>query len=59
MESSVDLPHPDGPAMETYSPRWTSRLTPDKARVSTPSVRNTFVNPSSLMTVSFMFPTGC
>src|SRR3954470_3718016 len=49
MESSVDLPQPDGPAMETYSPLRMSMWMPDRACVSTSSVRKTFVTPSSLI----------
>src|SRR5262252_6703784 len=49
-ESSVDLPQPDGPAIDTYSPWPISRCTPESACVSTSSVKNTFVTPSSLMT---------
>src|SRR5579859_8104583 len=46
MESSVDFPQPEGPAMDTYSPGLISRWMPDKAWVSTSSVRKTFVIPS-------------
>src|SRR5437868_6377690 len=49
-ESSVDLPQPEGPALETYSPCAISRWPPDSACVSTSSVKKTFVTPSSLMT---------
>src|SRR6185436_11123024 len=49
IDSSVDLPQPDGPAMETYSPFPISMWMPDKACVSTSSVKNTFVTPSSLI----------
>src|SRR5258708_35548945 len=45
MESSVDLPHPEGPAIETYSPALISRWMPDRAWVSTSSVRKTLVTP--------------
>src|ERR1019366_7926703 len=54
MESSVDLPQPDGPAIETYSPFLMSMWMPDNAWVSTSSVRKTFVTPSSLMRESDM-----
>src|SRR5206468_8569814 len=47
--SSVDLPQPDGPAIDTYSPLPTCRWMPDSACVSTSSVKNTFVTPSSLI----------
>src|SRR5690349_5825874 len=50
MESSVDLPQPDGPEIETYSPRSIRRSIPASACVSTSSVRKTFVNPSSSIT---------
>ena len=46
----MDLPHPDGPAIDTYSPRWISMDTSDRAWVSTSSVAKTFVTSSSLMT---------
>src|ERR1700752_3346847 len=49
-ESSVDWPQPEGPAIDTYSPRAISRCTPESACVSTSSVKKTFVTPSSLMT---------
>src|SRR5258706_5211161 len=42
IESRVDFPHPDGPSIERYSPRRTSRWIPDSACVSTSSVVNTF-----------------
>ena len=38
IESSVDLPQPEGPAMATYSPRSMLRWMPDRAWVSTSSV---------------------
>ncbi len=38
MESSVDLPQPDGPAIEMYSPFLMSRWMPESACVSTSSV---------------------
>src|SRR5579875_4030265 len=46
MASSVDLPQPDGPEMETYSPRCISMWMPDRAWVSTSSVTKTLVTPS-------------
>jgi hypothetical protein len=49
MDSSVDLPQPDGPAIDTYSPLSIWRWMPDSACVSTSSVKKTFVTPSSLM----------
>src|SRR5882724_6068000 len=49
MESRVDLPQPDGPAMATYSPLRMSMWMPERACVSTSSVRNTLVTPSSLI----------
>src|SRR6185369_7683384 len=57
MESSVDLPHPEGPAIETYSPFRISRWMPERAWVSTSSVKKTFVTPSSTISgcaVSFI-----
>src|SRR3954468_413482 len=54
MESSVDLPQPEGPAMATYSPWRMSRWMPERAWVSTSSVRKTLVTPSSLMSESGM-----
>src|SRR5712672_1526305 len=50
MESSVDLPQPDGPPMETYSPRAISTSTCASACVSTSSVAKTLVIPCNLMT---------
>src|SRR2546422_1068870 len=41
--SSVDFPQPEGPEMDTYSPRWISRWIPASACVSTSSVVNTLV----------------
>jgi hypothetical protein len=41
MDSRVVLPQPEGPAMETYSPFLISRWIPDRAWVSTSSVRKT------------------
>ncbi len=46
MASSVDLPQPDGPEIDTYSPFLMSRWIPARAWVSTSSVRNTLVTPS-------------
>src|ERR1700733_14510619 len=43
MARRVDLPQPDGPEMEMYSPRWMSRSMPSRAWVSTSSVTNTFL----------------
>src|SRR5882672_7754160 len=54
MERRVDLPQPEGPAIETYSPFLMSIWMPDNAWVSTSSVRKTFVTPSSLMRESDM-----
>src|ERR1700722_2047927 len=60
IESNVDLPHPDGPAIDTYSPRPMWTLTFDSACVSTSSVEKTLVRSCSLMTgggsVPFMSP---
>src|SRR5262245_29240605 len=49
-DSRVDLPQPEGPAIDTYAPWAISRCTPERACVSTSSVKKTFVTPSSLMT---------
>src|SRR6266545_667721 len=56
IDSNVDLPQPDGPAIETYSPRSTTRSMPASACVSTSSVRNTFVTPCSLINGSMSPP---
>src|SRR5215831_12663248 len=50
IDSNVDLPHPDGPEIDTYSPRAISMLMSSSACVSTSSVTNTFVSRSSLIT---------
>src|SRR3954470_23259241 len=49
IDRSVDLPQPDGPAIDTYSPLLICRWIPESACVSTSSVKNTFVTPSSLI----------
>ncbi len=36
---SVDLPDPDGPMTATYSPCWTSRVTPRSAATSSEPLR--------------------
>src|ERR1041384_4670535 len=54
IESRVDLPQPEGPAMDTYSPCRMSMWMPERAWVSTSSVRKTLVTPSSLMSDSGM-----
>src|SRR5678815_5449823 len=51
IDRSVDLPHPDGPPMETYSPFATSRLTSERACVSTSSVKNTLATDFNLITL--------
>jgi len=48
IERRVDLPQPEGPAIATYSPFWISRWMPERAWVSTSSVRKTFLTLSSL-----------
>src|SRR6266852_5915637 len=50
IESKVDLPQPDGPAIDTYSPRSICTLTFESACVSTSSVEKTLVRSCSLMT---------
>src|SRR5258708_23250284 len=47
--SKVDLPQPEGPAIERYSPFLMCRWMPASACVSTSSVTNTFVTPSRLI----------
>src|SRR6266852_5038431 len=62
MESSVDFPQPEGPAMEMYVPFLISRCISDKACVSTSSVKKTFFTPSILINVPFasaMYPPLC
>src|SRR5665213_2721413 len=54
MERRVDLPQPDGPLMDTYSPFSISMCTPASACVSTSSVRNTFVTLSSFKSGSML-----
>src|SRR5580765_7961605 len=51
IDSSVDLPQPDGPAIDTYSPFATSRLTSESACVSTSSVRKTLATDFNLITL--------
>src|SRR5438128_2111985 len=43
MASSVDLPQPEGPAIDRYSPFWTSKCTAESACVSTSSVTKTLL----------------
>src|SRR5437773_1728328 len=49
IESKVVLPQPDGPAIETYSPVRISRWIPERACVSTSSVRKTFLDRKSVV----------
>src|SRR3974377_854740 len=59
MASSVDLPQPDGPAIDRYSPFFTSKFTSERACVSTSSVMKTLLTPSSRIFAScplFMGP---
>src|SRR4051812_20346227 len=49
IDRSVDLPQPDGPAIDTYSALLIWRWMPESACVSTSSVKKTFVTPSSLI----------
>src|SRR4029450_3294674 len=51
IDSSVDLPHPEGPAMAMYSPVLISRWIPASACVSTSSVKKTLVTPSRWISV--------
>src|SRR4051794_30432680 len=46
IDSSVVLPQPEGPAIETYSPLRISMWIPDRAWVSTSSVMKTLMTPS-------------
>src|ERR1700687_1496551 len=50
IDRRVDLPQPDGPAIDTYSPRSIWTLTFESACVSTSSVEKTLVRSCSLMT---------
>src|SRR5665811_1853928 len=43
IDNSVDLPQPDGPEIDTYSPGKMEKWTPASACVSTSSVKNTFL----------------
>src|SRR3954471_20129481 len=53
IDRNVDLPQPDGPETETYSPRSMSIVTPSSARVSPSSAPapalNTLLTPSKRM----------
>src|SRR5262245_47776163 len=51
IDSSVDLPQPDGPEMAMYSPRSIFRFTSSSACVRTSSVSNTRDTPFNSMTV--------
>src|SRR5205814_6455903 len=54
IDSSVDLPQPDGPETEMYSPRSMSRVTSSSARVSSSaSPLNTLLTPSSRISGRF------
>src|SRR5437016_5606301 len=52
IDNRVDLPQPDGPAIDTYSPRAIARLILSSAWVSTSSVRNTLLTASNLISDS-------
>jgi hypothetical protein len=56
IESSVDFPQPDGPAIDTYSPRAIAMSTPASACVSTSSVRKTLLTPANLISGSITPP---
>src|SRR5215469_8368247 len=56
MASRVDLPHPDGPAMDRYSPLCTSMWMSARACVSTSSVIKTLLTASSLISDSEPLP---
>src|SRR3954469_14115595 len=49
IDRRVDLPQPEGPAIDTYSPLLICRWIPESACVSTSSVKKTLVTPSSLI----------
>src|SRR5208283_5923259 len=53
MASSVDLPHPEGPAMARYSPFLICRSIWAKAWVSSSSVEKILLTPCILMSVPF------
>src|SRR4051794_37215086 len=55
MARRVDFPQPDGPEIDTYSPRRSSRCIPANACVSTSSVTNTLVTPSICSNASCAF----
>src|ERR1700733_825237 len=52
MESNVVFPEPDGPSIDTNSPRITSRCAPERAWVSTSSVVKILVMPSRRINAS-------
>src|SRR5262245_4162815 len=56
IESRVDLPQPDGPAIDTYSPRPIVMSIAASAWVSTSSVRKTLLTPSNLISGSMLPP---
>src|ERR1051326_6629118 len=58
MASSVDFPHPEGPLMDTNSPRSISRCMPASACVSTSSLMKTLLRFSRWMSdiASLRFP---
>src|SRR4051794_40949276 len=56
IESSVDLPQPEGPAMDTYCPRSIVSEMFDSACVSTSSVTKTLVMPFSEMSDDMRLP---
>src|SRR5260370_25512703 len=53
MDSKVDLPQPEGPAIDIYVPFLISRGISSSAWVSTSSVKKTFFTPSILMSLPF------
>src|SRR6266404_1728977 len=53
MDSRVDLPQPEGPAIEMYVPLLISRCISSRAWVSTSSVKKTFFTPCILISVPF------
>src|SRR5579862_3230817 len=51
--NSVDLPEPEGPMIDRYSPRRMSRSTPFSARTTSSPIRNSFTSPLVRTTYSF------
>src|SRR5688572_13200247 len=56
--SSVDLPQPEGPIIDTKLPRSMSRSMPFKATVVPPGASKDFLTPRTRSTISFCCPDG-